>query len=70
MCASCGCGEVSEDHGDYRRITLGTLELAAEADGSTVEKVAQNIVRAASNGVGNGAAAGQAQSAVQGEPRQ
>lgn len=31
MCASCGCAQVNEDHGDERHITRQNLKDAAEA---------------------------------------
>jgi hypothetical protein len=47
MCVSCGCGEYENDHGDKRNITMKSLEEAAAAGGTSVEKVAQNIQEAA-----------------------
>ena len=43
MCVSCGCGEVHNDHGDPRHLTLEDLEQAAEAAHLTVEQVVQHI---------------------------
>ena len=43
MCVSCGCGEVHDDHGDARHLTLEDLEQAAEAANLTVDQVVQNI---------------------------
>lgn len=43
MCASCGCGMVSEDHGGDRHITLDDLVDAAAAADLSVADVAQNI---------------------------
>jgi hypothetical protein len=43
MCVSCGCGEVHEDHGDSRHLTIEDLEQAAEAANLTVDQVVQNI---------------------------
>src|SRR5918997_396170 len=43
MCVSCGCGEVHDDHGDPRHLTLEDLEQAAEAANLTVDQVVQNI---------------------------
>lgn len=47
MCASCGCGQGNEQHGDHRHITLHDLDQAAQAAHTTRAQVAQNIVRAA-----------------------
>ncbi len=43
MCVSCGCGEVHDDHGDPRHLTIEDLEQAAEAANLTVDQVVQNI---------------------------
>ena len=43
MCMSCGCGSPNDDHGDSRNITLNDLDQAAQAAGSSVGQVAQNI---------------------------
>jgi len=43
MCISCGCGEVYDDHGDARHLTLKDIEQAADAADLTVEQVVQNI---------------------------
>jgi hypothetical protein len=47
MCASCGCGNVDDDHGDKRNITLIELKRAATAGGITLEKVIKNLEEAA-----------------------
>jgi hypothetical protein len=47
MCASCGCGNVDDDHGDRRNITLKSLKIAAAANGITLEKVIKNLEEAA-----------------------
>lgn len=49
MCMSCGCGRPNDDHGDSRNITLNDLDQAAEAAGTTRDKVLQNMVSGASN---------------------
>lgn len=46
MCVSCGCGEIDNDHGDPRNITMKTLRDAAQAAGQDVKKVGQNIQQA------------------------
>src|SRR5690242_11153459 len=43
MCLSCGCGSPNDDHGDSRNITLNDLDQAAQAAGTSVGQVAQNI---------------------------
>jgi len=43
MCVSCGCGHPTDNHGDKRNITLQDIDAAAEAAGTTREKVLQNI---------------------------
>lgn len=45
MCLSCGCGQVNNDHGDSRNITLHDLDQAAQASGTTRERVIQNIAQ-------------------------
>ena len=47
MCASCGCADLSNDHGDPKNITIETLQQAAEAGGVTLKEVAENLRRAA-----------------------
>jgi hypothetical protein len=44
MCVSCGCGKPNDTHGDSRHITLQDIDAAAQAAGTTREKIAQNIV--------------------------
>jgi hypothetical protein len=43
MCISCGCGEVHDDHGDPRNLTIEDLEHAAQAARLSVEQVLHNI---------------------------
>jgi len=43
MCASCGCRQVNEDHGDERHITMSDLEEAAVAADVSVDEVVQNL---------------------------
>jgi hypothetical protein len=43
MCMSCGCGSPNDDHGDSRNITLNDLDQAAQAAGTSVGQVSQNI---------------------------
>lgn len=45
MCVSCGCGDVNDNHGDSRNITLGSLDAAAQAAGTTRGRVVQNIAQ-------------------------
>lgn len=44
MCLSCGCGEPHEDHGDPDQITYDDLKRAADANETSVEETANNIV--------------------------
>jgi len=45
MCASCGCGEPNEQHGDSRHITLDQIDQAATAADMSPMEVAQNIMQ-------------------------
>lgn len=45
MCLSCGCGDVSNSHGDSRNITIQQIDEAAQAAGTTRERVMQNVVQ-------------------------
>jgi len=46
MCVSCGCGELDDNHGDDRHITLEMLQAAAEAAEITTHEAAHNIAAA------------------------
>jgi len=50
MCLSCGCGNPNDDHGDSRNITLTDLNQAAEAAGTTRDRVLQNIMQGSQQG--------------------
>jgi hypothetical protein len=50
MCVSCGCGQMNDDHGDKRNITLNDLRSAAQAANTDVSTVARNIQQGASQG--------------------
>ena len=57
MCISCGCGKPDDDHGDARNITMKDLDQAAQAAGTTRDRVLQNIMQgsqlgSSSNGQG------------------
>lgn len=43
MCMSCGCNEVSDNHGNSDNITEQDLEKAAQAAGISKEQAADNI---------------------------
>lgn len=43
MCASCGCGQPNDDHGNPANITLTDVERAADAAGVTTKEAAENI---------------------------
>jgi hypothetical protein len=63
MCLSCGCGKPNDDHGDSRNITMDDFNQAAEAAGTTRDKVIQNIM----NGLG---VRGSASSSYSGQSQQ
>ena len=46
MCLTCGCGQPNDDHGDSRNITMDDLNQAAEAAGTTRDKVIENFAQA------------------------
>ncbi len=50
MCVSCGCGQLNEDHGDERHITMDRLQEAAKAAKISVADAAANIEQAARGG--------------------
>ena len=55
MCISCGCGKPDDDHGDARNITMKDLDQAAQAAGTTRDRVLQNIMSGSQPGsTGNG----------------
>jgi hypothetical protein len=43
MCMSCGCGDVSNDHGNPDNITEEDLERAANAANVSKQQAAENI---------------------------
>lgn len=43
MCMSCGCGSPNDDHGDSRNITMNDIDQAAQAAGTTRDRVLQNM---------------------------
>jgi hypothetical protein len=45
MCLECGCGEVNNDHGDPRHITLDRFRAAAQASGNTPIQALTNLIR-------------------------
>lgn len=44
MCASCGCGKPSEQHGDSANITSEQIDAAASAAGISREQAAENML--------------------------
>ncbi len=66
MCMSCGCGQVNDDHGDQRNITLNDMRSAAQAANIDVQTAARNIQQAMSRGGGTGT---QPQMGAQGYPQ-
>lgn len=44
MCASCGCGKPSEQHGDPANITSDQIDAAAIAADISREQAAENIL--------------------------
>ncbi len=63
MCVSCGCGQVNDDHGDERNITMRDMRSAAQAANIDVQTAARNIQQSMSQG---GAAGQQPQMGSQG----
>jgi hypothetical protein len=62
MCLSCGCGKPNDDHGDSRNITMDDFNQAAEAAGTTRDKVIQNIMSGLGvRGSSSGSSSGQSQ---------
>ena len=49
MCVSCGCGQLNDDHGDERHITMDKLQEAAKAAKISVTDAASNIEQAIGN---------------------
>jgi len=45
MCVSCNCGDLNNDHGDPRNITLSQIQQAASAAGTSPRQVGENIQR-------------------------
>jgi hypothetical protein len=43
MCASCGCGEPNDNHGNSANITLDDVKQAAQAAGVSPTQAADNI---------------------------
>lgn len=54
MCVSCGCGQLNDDHGDQRNITLNDLRSAAQAADIDVQTAARNIQQGITQGGGMG----------------
>jgi len=52
MCVSCGCGQVNDNHGDRRNITLDNIKSAAQAANMDEQTVAQNIQQGVSQSQG------------------
>lgn len=59
MCASCGCGLLEDQHGDPRNIKLSDLEAAAEAAGTDVNGVLNNLQQAVSQGTSEAGTTGE-----------
>ena len=54
MCASCGCGQAEDQHGDERNIKLSDLQAAAQAANTDVNGVIRNLQQAASQSGSSG----------------
>jgi hypothetical protein len=54
VCISCGCGNPNDDHGDPRNITMDDLNQAAQAAGTTRDRVLQNIMSGSQGGSASG----------------
>ena len=63
MCVSCGCGQMNDDHGDERNITMKDMRSAAQAADIDVQTAARNIQQSMSQSGG----AGQQQSQMGGQ---
>ena len=50
MCLICGCGRPNDDHGDQRNITMDDINEAAQAAGTTRDRVLQNIMQGSQPG--------------------
>jgi hypothetical protein len=46
MCASCGCDQPNDQHGDTANITQSQIEEAANAADITPQQAAQNMMQA------------------------
>ncbi len=55
MCVSCGCGQVNDNHGDKRNITMDQVRAAAQAANTDEQTVARNIQQGVSQGQSRGA---------------
>lgn len=62
MCMSCGCGDISNVQGDNRNITVQDLDQAAQAAGTTRDRVIQNIVQSGQSASASSSQSGQAKS--------
>ena len=49
MCASCGCGEPNEQHGDSAHITGAQIDAAASAADISREQVVSNLQESVGN---------------------
>ena len=54
MCVSCGCGQVNDNHGDRRNITMDDVRAAAQAANTDERTVAQNIQQGINQSQGRG----------------
>ena len=54
MCVSCGCGQVNDNHGDRRNITLDNVRAAAQAANTDERTVAQYIQQGVNQSQGKG----------------
>lgn len=50
MCVSCGCGQMNDDHGDQRNITMNDMRSAAQAANTDVQTVTRNIQQSMAQG--------------------
>jgi hypothetical protein len=51
MCLTCGCGDLFNDHGNPRNITMQQLQDAANAASITVPEALRNIQQGVSEGL-------------------
>ena len=54
MCVTCDCGEVHDNHGDNRNITMDQFQKAVEATGKDMDFVLKSVNKWTKQGAGSG----------------